>query len=138
MKEKDEGKYFKFLGVLLDSKLTWKHHITQLTKSLSSILFLLRRIAHTTPIEVSRTAYMSLFQSKLSYGQILWGNSTVWQKVFVIKKSNKNNQQTKAFRHLQNEFSRSSNINLARVVYISMFDIYKGYNHRIHNCQQQT
>ena len=86
LKEKDEGKYFKFLGVLLDSKLTWKHHITQLTKSLSSILFLLRRIAHTTPIEVSRTAYMGLFQSKLSYGLILWGNSTDWQKVFVIQK----------------------------------------------------
>ena len=41
LKEIYEGKYLKFLGVLLDSKLICKHHITQLEKSLSSILFLL-------------------------------------------------------------------------------------------------
>ena len=29
---------------------------------------------------------MGLFQSKLSYGLILWGNSTDWQKVFVMQK----------------------------------------------------
>lgn len=86
LSEKDDGKSFKFLGLHLESKLTWKSHITQLCKNLSSTLYLLRRINSITPLEVSRTAYMGLFQSKLSYGLIFWGGSVDSIKVFLMQK----------------------------------------------------
>ena len=87
LKKRDENKNIRFLGVYLDNKLTWKSHIMQLTNKLSSILYLMRRIANLAPTAVTRMAYMGLFQSRLSYGLLFWGNSTEWIHVFKMQKT---------------------------------------------------
>ena len=101
-------KSVRFLGICLEDRLTWKHHINQLTNKLASTLFLLRRIVQMAPVEVSRTAYMGLFQSRLSYGLLFWGNSAEWQKVFKMQKTALrimgNKRQTDSCRPLYKEF----------------------------------
>ena len=87
LKIQEENKNVKFLGVMLDNKLSWKSHIKYLCNKLSSTLFLLRRISELAFPLITRTAYMGLFQSRISYGLILWGNSAEWLRVFRIQKS---------------------------------------------------
>ena len=35
-----QAKYVKFLGLLLDENLSWKYHISELTKKLPKVIFL--------------------------------------------------------------------------------------------------
>ena len=67
---------FKFLGIIIDERLTWKAHIESLNKKLSSGLYALRN----TKKLASRTGLLSLYHSlihcHLSYGCLIWGSAS--------------------------------------------------------------
>lgn len=65
----------KFLGILLDSKLSWKPHIVQLKKDLSKINGLIYHLRNQLSQEVRLMLYNSLFHSKLSYAIETWGSA---------------------------------------------------------------
>lgn len=65
----------RFLGLHIDSQLSWNSHIDQLSSKLSRIIFLLRRLRDQIPESYLRTAYFGYFQSVLRYGLIFWGGS---------------------------------------------------------------
>ena len=67
---------------------------------------------------------LDFFAETLEVFVVLW--HSLCEVNTTGKKSHKNTQQTKAFRHLQNPFSRSSIINISRLVYMLVFKIYKG------------
>ena len=86
LRELEDGqKSLPFLGVTLDTQLNWKDHISVLSSKPSSTIYLLRRISEYTPFYVSRAAFMGLFQSKISYVLLFWGQSTDWARVFTIQ-----------------------------------------------------
>ena len=51
----------KFLGVLLDSLLSWKPHITELSKKLSRTVGLFYKIRHYAPLETLKLLYYRIF-----------------------------------------------------------------------------
>ena len=63
----------KCLGILVDSKLTWKPHITDLSKKLARTTGIFFKIRHFATIEISKLLYYSLFDSFISYGISIWG-----------------------------------------------------------------
>ena len=65
----------KYLGLILDNKLSWKPHITELCKKLSRAVGMLYKIRSYCPLTVMRSLYFSLFNSHLSYGLLTWGNA---------------------------------------------------------------
>ena len=84
-----ESTKIKYLGVILDNKLTWEHHIFELRKKLNraiGMLYKLRRIKCNKRILLS--LYFSIFQSHLTYGICVWGNadSSLIQKIFLCQK----------------------------------------------------
>lgn len=95
-----EADTVKFLGIHIDKKLNWKSHINAVCNKLSGIIFLLRKLSQYATTSVCRVAYFGLFHSQLSYGVILWGNSTEWMRVFVLQKM--------ALRVITNKSSRES------------------------------
>ena len=66
-------KYFKFLGVIIDSTLTWSHHINHISNKLSRICGVLSRLKHYVPVLILKIIYNSLFLSHLNYGITAWG-----------------------------------------------------------------
>jgi hypothetical protein len=76
----------KFLGLQLDSHLTWKVHINYLLNKPSVICFIMRRRVHTLDIETLKFVYVAHFHSLIKYGIIFWGNSTTVHKVFYSSK----------------------------------------------------
>ena len=61
-----ESPKIKYLGLILDSRLTWKFHIAELTKKLSRSVGMLFKIRDYTPRPVLVSLYHSLFNSHLT------------------------------------------------------------------------
>lgn len=76
----------KFLGVILDEKLTWEPHINMICQKLSKVCFLIRNIKNTVSFEVLKLIYFGLVESTLSYGLIFWGASAHLQRAFISQK----------------------------------------------------
>jgi hypothetical protein len=78
----------KYLGVILDHRLTWKHHLNELSKKLSRSVGMLYKIRDLCPAPVLRSLYFSIFNSHLSYGLPVWGNANRYylDKIFKIQK----------------------------------------------------
>ena len=61
------------MGVLLDSGLSWKHHIAELSKKLARIVGIFYKVRHLIPLETFKILFYSLFYSFVSYGITVWG-----------------------------------------------------------------
>ncbi len=70
-----ESSKIKYLGVILDSRLTWRHHINELSKKLNRAVGLLYKIRQFCTKEVLRSLYFSLFGSHLGYCIAVGGKS---------------------------------------------------------------
>ena len=80
--------HVRFLGVLLESTLSWKTNITELSKKLSRTVGLFYRIRHYAPQDTLILLYHGLFASLLSYGISVWGSNypSFIDSIFVIQK----------------------------------------------------
>lgn len=76
----------KFLGVIIDSKLSWEPHIKYVSVKLSRVVYLLRNLKNHVPLNYVRSAYFAFFQSVITYGLLLWGNSRHIQNILILQK----------------------------------------------------
>ena len=77
----------RYLGVLIDWRLSWTHHITYISASKS--LGILARLRHFVPSSTLLNIYRSLIQPYLSYGiAAVWGQAapTNLEKIFILQK----------------------------------------------------
>jgi hypothetical protein len=70
-----ETKNSKFIGLDIDSSLSWKNHIDQMMIKLNRACYAVRYVKHFMAQDTLRIIYFSYFYSILSYGVIFWGNS---------------------------------------------------------------
>ena len=71
-----ESTKIKYLGLILDNKLNWKAHITELRKKLGRAVGMLYKIRTLCPTSVLRSLYFSLFNSHLTYGLAVWSSAS--------------------------------------------------------------
>ena len=78
----------KFLGVLLDSNLSWKFHLTELSKKLARTPGLCYKIHHYAPKDTLILLYHGIFAPFLSYGISVWELTypTLLDSIFVLQK----------------------------------------------------
>lgn len=65
----------KFLGVIIDDKLTFNLHIEAVCKKVSRTIGMIYRIANCVPPHVLRNLYFTLVHSLIVYGITSWGSS---------------------------------------------------------------
>ena len=75
----------KFLGLSLDSKLSWNAYSLELSIKLNKAYYTLRAIRSYVSPKVLISVYFSYFHS-LSYGIIFWGSSHITGDIFKIQK----------------------------------------------------
>ena len=68
-----ESEHERFLGVILDSKLNWKHHIMYLSTKISRNAGILYKLKGIVPDKVMKMLYNSFIQSHLYYCATVWG-----------------------------------------------------------------
>ena len=79
---------FNFLGVIMDKKLTWKHHIDVICSKLIKVIYILRSIKNIVTSNTMRTIYFSLIQPPLIYGITSWyePNSNKTKRISMLQK----------------------------------------------------
>ena len=85
----DQVSSTKFLGVIIDEKLSWVAHKENLVKKLRSITGAISRIRNSIPSDYYKNIYSSLFESHLGYGITVWGvtlQEKSYDKVFITQK----------------------------------------------------
>ena len=76
----------KFLGLNIDSSLSWEDHIEQMMFKLGRACSAIRYVKHFMSQDTLRTIYFSYFNSILLYGIIFWCNSAYSYDIFKIQK----------------------------------------------------
>ena len=76
----------KFLGIYLDTHLTWKRHIERISSKISSAIFAINRARDCLTKHALRCLYFALVHSHLTYGIHVWGNSMKIKKIITLQK----------------------------------------------------
>ena len=70
-----ETKFVKYLGVLMDSTLTWNFHIDNIAKKISRSIGILYKIRPFADLSVMTKLYYSIIYPHLIYAIQIWGST---------------------------------------------------------------
>ena len=73
----EQKEYIKYLGVLIDAKLTFKQHISAVSKKISRTIGLIYKLRHYVSKKILVLLYYSLIYPFLIYAVPVWGNANV-------------------------------------------------------------
>jgi hypothetical protein len=78
----------KFLGIIVDSRLTWKEHIIYISKKISRGVGALTRARSLLPCKLLLMLYYSMIYPHLTYCNIIWGAAYAvhLQRLIVLQK----------------------------------------------------
>jgi len=65
--------HVKYLGIHVDKDLSWKEHISYVTRKLLAVNGVLCKSQHLLPVSARRSVYFSLVHSRLQYCMEIWG-----------------------------------------------------------------
>ena len=78
----------RFLGVIIDEKLSWEPHVAALRRKLGYASATLNRIRDSVPKELHHDLYHTLFESHLAYCISVWGDASsgITNTIFTSQK----------------------------------------------------
>ena len=81
-------KSIRYLGVHIDSYLTWKCHLQHITKKIKRSVDILAKIRHYVPISKLLQLYYTLIYPYLTYALTTWGNTyaTTLKSLITLQK----------------------------------------------------
>ena len=77
----------KYLGVKIDTNLTWQHHVNDLSIKLNRANALLFKMRKYVSPKILRSIYFAIFDSYLSYCCLVWAqNFGTIQRIVILQK----------------------------------------------------
>ena len=92
----------KFLGMIIDENLSWAKHIKSIINKNSSGIYMINSVRNILPSKQKYMLYMSLINSNMIYGLMLWGPMAQASDVKSLLK-----QQKKSIRAVENVASNA-------------------------------
>ena len=71
-----EVTHAKYLGVVIDSKLSWSEHIKQVTNKANKVKGFLQRNLYNCPISIKINCYKSMIKPIVEYACTIWAPHT--------------------------------------------------------------
>ena len=79
----------KYLGIFIDSKLSWENHIDHVKKKLSSGLAIIFKLRHYLSQNQLKDLYFAFIHSNILYGLEIWGAANKTKLDAISKLMNK-------------------------------------------------
>ena len=77
----------KYLGIKIDTNLTWQHHVNDLSIKLNRANALLLKIRKYDSPKILRSIYFAIFDSHLSYCCLAWAqNFSSIKQILILQK----------------------------------------------------
>ena len=70
----DKVQNFNFLGLHVSSDITWNLHMDEVSKKISQIIGILKKLQLIVPKNILLTIYNTLILPHINYGLLVWGN----------------------------------------------------------------
>ena len=78
----------KYLGVKIDTNLSWQYHVNDLSIKLNRANALLFKMRKYVSLKILRSIYFAIFDSYLSYCCLAWAqNCSTIQQIIIKKKT---------------------------------------------------
>ena len=130
-------KYFKFVGHVLDEKMSWEGHINHISKKLASANYAINSTKNFLPLKIRKLLYYSLFDSHLNYGNLLWGcaSNKMINKIDILQKRCIRNISLKSFKaHTEPLFKNLCILKLSdKLSYCQSLFMHKYRNNKLPN-----
>ena len=83
-----EKEYIKYLGVLIDSTLSWKQHVSNISKKIPRSIGIMYKLRPFLPLNALKNVYYSLIYSHIVYAIEVWGFTfkTEMDKILILQK----------------------------------------------------
>ena len=80
--------YVKYLGIIIDCNLNWKHHMNYVTLKISKTVGTISKLRYYIPKNTLLDTYKSLILPYSTYGVVSWGNAAKVhiQKLLLLQK----------------------------------------------------
>ena len=72
----DKVQNFNFLGLHVSSDITWNLHMDEVSKKISQITGILKKLQLIVPKNILLTIYNTLILPHINYGLLVWGNQS--------------------------------------------------------------
>ena len=84
----NEKESIKYLGVIVDSTLSWKQHIISITKKIARTIGIMYKLQPFLPLNVMKNVYYSLAYSHIIYAIEIWGSEfkSDLDKISILQK----------------------------------------------------
>ena len=106
----------KFLGVIIDNKLSWTYHIQYIKKKIAKGIGVICRARHLLNVETLRTLYHSFVYPYLNYAAEVWGDACANHLLSII------GLQKKVIRIITNSHRREHTLPLFEKLNILRFE----------------
>jgi len=123
----------KYLGVLLDNKLSWKPHVQKVKTQLSRACGVLNKLKHYTTQSVLKVVYNSLFHPHLNYSILNWGralNTTIQPLIKLQNKAIKTIKLTNT-KSLEEPFQHLNILSLPKFYTLSVGKFMHSYHNKL-------
>ena len=79
--------YVNYLGILIDSNLSWKIHFEYIALKISKFIGLVAKLRHFVPLHTLLNIYQSLMSPYITYELSVWGQAckSYLNKIFITK-----------------------------------------------------
>ena len=71
----EQKEYIKYLGIIIDSNLSWKYHVNHVALKISKTIGTIARLRHFVPTSTLLNIYRCLILPYLTYGISVWGQA---------------------------------------------------------------
>ena len=114
------SRHAKFLGTIIDCKLSWKEHISSVCSKIARINGVLNNLKHFLPQTTLLLLYNALILPHVNYNLLVWGNAKkdYLQSIYLMQKRAVRNICNVSFTHHTGPLFKSLRI-------LSVFDLYK-------------
>ena len=132
----------KFLGVILDNKLTWHAHVKHISSKISKSVAIIRMLRDTFPKHILKTLYLTLVYPYFNYCNLIWGSaymSTLYPLVILQKKCIRTICNANFLSHTDPLFKSTKLLKLHQIHELNfVIFIYKCFNSAVYSKSRNT